>query len=514
VVLLGALLALVLVSAFGGMEAARRAKGLEQGIATRESYALRRAKLALLGYASSYAEQHDSGPARNAVNAIGPGFLPCPDVDGDGSPDPACPRGASGGLPWRRLGLVPSGIGYELADPYRSNPRKYVPLNTDTAVEPGAGGASGAVAMLRLVRPAMAGAAAGGAFARRRTALLDRAEMARYLEARVGMEVVHVLERYRQAPANGGVLPWLKPWAAPAGAFRRPGIRSGSLAVHHPGFFHSGFRITLREFASSGRRRDSGGLAGGRELVVTVEDAAGRCYWQAAWRFTCEGIGDAAGRGAGLAAASRVRVAFDLRTARVRIVPATVNSARMRAFANRGRLAPGEEIVLESVSGGRGSGAGQESSPLSVRGVRLGAGDEVEVAVTGVRLDLVPGVEVPWWYVLHDWERHVYVELSEASGPGGAGRCTPVGRECLHWGSGEARRPVAARIWMAGPALPGQRRYPAGLTSIFAYFEGEAILPPVFSAGARVLRGAKNDRVQVLGLRSSSHRPVQGSTVP
>ncbi len=61
--------------------------------------ALRQAKEALLGFAAVYAKTHTAQPQ---------GYLPCPDLDGDGSSEPYCGnKGESmlGRFPWRTLGL-------------------------------------------------------------------------------------------------------------------------------------------------------------------------------------------------------------------------------------------------------------------------------------------------------------------------------------------------------------------------------------------------------------------------
>ncbi|MDM8561165.1 hypothetical protein [Candidatus Parabeggiatoa sp. HSG14] len=63
---------------------------------------LRQAKEALIGFAATYAETHSNNPM--------PGYLLCPDYDGDGSADPACSRtgySVVGRFPWKTLGLPP-----------------------------------------------------------------------------------------------------------------------------------------------------------------------------------------------------------------------------------------------------------------------------------------------------------------------------------------------------------------------------------------------------------------------
>ena len=120
------LLALTVATLFFGSVDPRILEDQRQAQTT---HSLALAKAALLGYATSYPEQHRTGP--------GPGYFPCPDIDDDGSPNSACPRAAIGRLPWRRLGIhdVRDSSGerlwYVLADEFRNNPFKYEPLNTE-----------------------------------------------------------------------------------------------------------------------------------------------------------------------------------------------------------------------------------------------------------------------------------------------------------------------------------------------------------------------------------------------
>ncbi len=100
--------------------------------------ALMKAKEALIGYAVSYPDN----PKFKDINA-GPGFLPCPDTDGDGEPNGACggaPNFALGRLPWVEIGLddVRDSAGeqlwYSLSNNYRNNPKTF-PLNSETVGE-------------------------------------------------------------------------------------------------------------------------------------------------------------------------------------------------------------------------------------------------------------------------------------------------------------------------------------------------------------------------------------------
>ncbi len=77
------------------------------GLARANKQSLSEARDALLGYALSYPENH------SGANNAPPGFLPCPDVDGDGLEDfDQCDdpdESSIGFLPWRTLGLAKPG---------------------------------------------------------------------------------------------------------------------------------------------------------------------------------------------------------------------------------------------------------------------------------------------------------------------------------------------------------------------------------------------------------------------
>ena len=83
---------------------------------------LQQAKEALVGYALAYADTH--------ANSL-PGYLPCPDTNGDGDAELACGsvgQSALGFLPWRTLGLAPlrddsgSCLWYAVSGAYKAAP--------------------------------------------------------------------------------------------------------------------------------------------------------------------------------------------------------------------------------------------------------------------------------------------------------------------------------------------------------------------------------------------------------
>lgn len=95
--------------------------------------ALREAREALIGYAVAYPDR---------INPrYGPGYLPCPDDDNDGTARTACAlatASTTGRLPWRTLDVNDlrdaSGerLWYALSENFRNNPHLQ-PLNSDTA---------------------------------------------------------------------------------------------------------------------------------------------------------------------------------------------------------------------------------------------------------------------------------------------------------------------------------------------------------------------------------------------
>lgn len=251
--------------------------------AARTAAALAAAKAALLGYAAAYPDRY--------AGVQGPGRLPCPDTDGNGSPDPPCGRLADaaprlGWLPEVFLGLggLRDGAGqrlwYALSPAFRNNPSTR-PLNSETPGAIEVDGRGEVVAVLlapgeplgpppqpgRLPEPAecLEGENAdgdgryAGAEGNDRLLAIGRRELMAGVERRVLGEVQAIFGRFGGlgAGALGGAgaevnchppdrpcLPWLAPWRPPLGELSgpaRPGVfdsrvgqRHGLLPVHLP----------------------------------------------------------------------------------------------------------------------------------------------------------------------------------------------------------------------------------------------------------------------------------------
>ncbi len=100
-------------------------------VATEQAaYKLKLAKQALIGYAVTYPD--------NVNPEEGPGYLLCPDTNGDGLAETNCSGAAIGRFPWKTLELTDvydaSGqtIWYALSENYRYGPNKRIPLNSET----------------------------------------------------------------------------------------------------------------------------------------------------------------------------------------------------------------------------------------------------------------------------------------------------------------------------------------------------------------------------------------------
>ena len=211
---------------------------------------LARAKQVLIGYAASY-------PDRLTVTDAdaGPGFLPCPDTDNDGSSEASCGPVSDtveiGRLPWKTLDLDNTKdaggetLWYAVSGDFRSNP-KTTPLNSETQGQLFLDGVGGVVAVLFAPGPSFSGqnrasdnapdylegengddppdinfaSVAAGEF-NDQVLAITRAELMAAVEKRVLGEFARVYERYRSDPDQDPSTPaptsypWLSPYSNP-----------------------------------------------------------------------------------------------------------------------------------------------------------------------------------------------------------------------------------------------------------------------------------------------------------
>ena len=494
-----ALIALVLALALGSglvtvgwLEATARSAHT----ALRTEAALAAARDALIGYAASYPDQHSG--------RHGPGYLPCPDTSGNGSPNTPCRSRPLGRLPWRRLGLHDprDGAGerlwYALAGRFRANGYKHRPLNGETAAELVVDGRGGVAAVILAPGPPHS-------FQDRER---DRSDPAQYLEggnespgdmtytsggtplappaslhdrfndritaisrdelmAAAGRRVLTaaraILEAYRDAPWNTGAMPWLAPWSEPAeGALPVPGVTAGRLPLSPIGStFATSFRVTG---SPSGGSVSSSGAIDAAALGLpahTLIVPAGRCEWAGVGRIDCTGetrIVPGPGR-------ERV-FRFDLHFAGdASIMPPASADIRRRGVQGAEWVAESRIEILD-LADGTDTGRGEiRFAPGPLRG---------SLEVAGVAYPLGAGDEIPEWLLENQWHRFLMVAIAPAFAPGGGGVCGMPG-QCLEVvrttfdGRREESGAIAVFI-LAGTELAHQHR---GAPEAFQWFEGD-----------------------------------------
>lgn len=530
-----ALIALILALALGSgmatvgwMETAARSAHA----ALRTEAALASARDALIGYAASYPDQHSG--------RHGPGYLPCPDRSGNGSPNTPCRRKSLGRLPWRRLGLHDprDGAGerlwYALADNFRANGHKYSPLNSAAPADLMLDGRRGIAAMIiapgsplpfqdrgvdrfdparyleggneraddaayvsRAPQPAPSGVSADARFNDRIVAI-SRDEVMAAASRRVLAAVRTALDEYRTAPWNNGALPWLVPWSGAAeGVLPTPGALAGRLPLSRVGgVLTTSFRV---KGAPAGGSVSAFGTVDAAALRLPVQGLAvqaGRCRWTVAARIDCEGEHRAT------LAPGRERVfRFDLHfLGEAAVAPSAPADVRRRAVRASEWVADSHVEVFDLTNGAE-TGRGR---------IRFASGAlQGSLEVEGVAYPLGAGEEVPRWLLRNEWHRSLMVASAPAFAPGGGAACPGPGG-CLEvvrtaFGGRRDESAAIAALVFAGPALAHQNRDGSG--DLFAWFEGENANTANLRYEARGPSETFNDRVGVLA-------PMPGGPAP
>ena len=520
-----ALLALVLALALGSglvtiewLEAAARSSHA----ARRTEAALAAARDALIGYAASYPDQHRG--------RAGPGYLPCPDRTGNGSPNPPCAAASLGRLPWRRLGLHDPRDGsgerlwYAIAKRFRANGHKHRPLNHAAAAELVMDGRSGIAAVILAPGPALsfqdrvgrrfdpaqfleggnetpqdgtyvtAGAPPASAHDRfnDRLAAVSRDELMAAASGRALAAVRAALEEYRGAPWNTGALPWLAPWSGPVeNALPVPGVTAGRLPLSPPGgVIETSFRVTGSPAggAASGSGTVAPAALGLPGHPLAVPD--GRCTWTAAGRIDC------AGESRTVSGPGRERVfRFDLHFAGDAVIepPASLD-VRRRGVRGAEWIAE-SRIEIVDLAGGAETGRGEvRFAPGLLQGT---------LAVHGVAYPLGVGAEVPGWLIENEWHRFLLAAVAPAftaaaTGGPAAGCGTPSRCLTLVRTGFDGRKDESASIAiavLAGEALPHQDRRRPNLDQ---WFEGRNANPVDLRYETRHRSRSFNDRVAMV----------------
>ena len=519
-----ALIALVLALALGSglvsigwLEAAARSAHK----ALRTEAALAAARDGLIGYAASYPDQHAGRP--------GPGYLPCPDTSGNGSPNTPCAANSIGRLPWRRLGLHDPRDGsgerlwYALADRFRANGYKYRPMNGETAAELVVDGRSGIAAVVLAPGEPLAfqdrsrgrldveqyleagnetprddtivsrGAPLRVALPSHdrlndRVVAISRDELMTAAGRRALAAVRTVLERYRDAPWNTGAFPWLAPWNDPPdAAVPVPGVIAGRLPiVPAGGTFVTSFRISGSLPGGTATASGTVDPADVRPLVGALTVATGQCIWTGATRIDCTGEGrHVPGPGREWVFRVDLHVAGD-----VTILPPSPTDVRRRTIRGTVWVEASHVEVLD-VSHGVATGRGRiEFEPGPVDGA---------LDVEGVAYALGVGEEVPGWLYENRWHHLLMFAIAPSYAAGARERCDAPGR-CLEVvrvsfdGRKDAESAIAIALY-AGPELPHQRRE---IPDLSQWMEGENANPANFRYEVRDSNESFNDRIAVI----------------
>jgi len=513
-----ALLALVLALALGSglmtvewIEAAARSSHA----ARRTEAALAAARDALVGYAVSYPDQHSGHH--------GPGYLPCPDTSGNGSPNTPCPAISLGRLPWRRLGLHDprDGAGerlwYALDRRFRANGYKHRPLNGDTAADLVVDGRSGVAAVILAPGPALSfqdrsqaqfdpaqyleggnETPGDGTYISRgspsspppdqlndRAVAISRDELMAAAGRRVLAATRAVLQEYRDALWNPGVLPWLAPWAGPAeGTLPVPGVTAGRLALAPSGStVETSFRVSG---ALTGGSVFASGTIDGTDLGLsgqTLDVPAGHCTWTVASRIDCMG------ESVIVPGPGRQRLfRFDLHFAGdTVVVPPAPADVRRRGVRGAEWVADSRVEILD-LAGGVETGRGEiRFSPGPLQGT---------LAIHEVAYPLGAGGEVPEWLLANEWHRFLAVAVAPAFTAGGPGACGLPGR-CLElrrigFDGHEVESEAIVVTVLAGTELAHQDRSNQVATE---WFEGENANPVNLRYESRHANDSFNDQV-------------------
>lgn len=500
------------------LEAAARANHRS----ARTEAALAAARDALLGYATSYPDQHSG--------RHGPGYLPCPDTNGNGSPNTPCGQRSLGRIPWRRLGLHEprDGAGellwYALADNFRANGHKHRPMNHETAAELELDGATGFAALI-LAPGAPLGEQARGAadrfdpaqyleggnetrldaayFSRAPGSPLDAAtrfndrilaisrdELMRAAGGRALAEVRTTLEAWRAAPWSAGALPWLVPWGGGTQqVLPTPGTVAGHLPLMPVGAtFTTSLRIAGNPTGGTDTMSGTVDAAALALLPGALNAPAARCTWTAAAQIDCAGE-ERLVPGPGRERIVRFELHF---SGDETIAPATATDLRRRAVRGREWTAASRFEIIDR-AGGVETGRGERRfapGPL---------GGTLEVA--GVAHPPGVGEELPEWFLANEWHRSLLVAVAPAFAPGGAATCAGPG-DCLTsiratFDGRRDERPARAVLLLAGSALAHQWRDPLA-PDLAAWFEGENANPANLRYETRHPESSFNDRTAVL----------------
>jgi hypothetical protein len=512
--------------------------------------ALKQAKQALIAYAVNTPALTPSG--------LGPGRLPCPDLNGDGSSAGTCSLGGTnamtGRLPYRELMIdeIVDGSGtplwYSLDEAYRYHLANAV-INSDTPNVLNVDAQSDIVAVViapgavvgtqdrdnapditdflegenTTVNDAEFTFADPGMTFNDTVITVTRAEMMAAVERRVLAEATNALNAYYNL--YGGY-PWASPFQNPATSNFIPNLGSdkGHLPLHVDNagvddFFAAPFTLAWNVpddgvLSTGAAPRDAcvrSNQCNDEDIEIdhdftgsTVTFVTGACAWTNAETFNCGGIERVTLSVAGGTLERTYAVDMEIVGVSPIVTGPTSTLARSRALnLTNGALPDGSRVTLTVFDKLNGVARGP------ARSLNLAPGDVMaSLAVTGVPFFLGDDssevaatsspASLPRWFTENNWHHYVYYAFAANEAVGGVG-CTP-GTNCLtvNWdrtGTLTDQTIDKARGVALIAGLDRSTARPTGMLD--DYFEGENATVDNTYARAAVSANA-NDQLRIL----------------
>ncbi|MFK8067345.1 MAG: hypothetical protein AB8D52_03790 [Gammaproteobacteria bacterium] len=473
--------------------------------------ALLKAKEALIGFAVTYPDN----PAFSDRNA-GPGFLPCPDTNGNGSPNPPCGSLTDttfqlGRFPWEYIGVDEirdssgESLWYSLSNNFRNNPKRF-PLNSESLGELTIDGSTDIVAVIMAPSFSLEGQnrpsntasdyleddnndsdsdfvstmPASSNF-NDQVLVVTRHELMAAVEKRVLGEAATILKNYQQnmdnlttAIPDDGMFPWLSPFSDPklnSTSFDGiPLTYEGLLPIHIQNEeFITSFNVTWNLLTSN--VTPLGAITQAELESGTQTVSSGRCRWKedtfppptpsinGVNTIECQGNVTNGGKTYTFDFGFTEGISFNGSLLTPGIHPPTSTSVRTRDVIVNSLPIQSSSTPLIQISDGISTGT------VSIENPSTGS-----IQLTGISYDLnaSPGQEeIPQWFIKNNWHHLIYVAESNGHAPGGSGTCI-VGSNCLTI-DGLSPNNAGVIVISAGMELAGQTRTvaPAALASYF-----------------------------------------------
>lgn len=523
----------------------------------RNALVLARAKEALIGYAASYPDRKTT-----IDRDAGPGCLPCPDIDRDGSSEISCTgdQVAMGRLPWRTLDVVDTtdaggeALWYAVSKNFWSHP-KTTPLNSETSGQLSLDARGDVVAVVfapgstvnSQARPSDSIAdylendngddppdsnfvsAAAGEF-NDEVITITRAELMAAVERRVLGEFAQAYERYRSNPDQNPFTPatnypWLTPFSNPKDPDKMFGAtatqRQGQCFCDKDGRRFTAGSITLRFLIPPADgsvtpdpppinalcfRNDT---CTDKGCTFTAPALSGTCDWTNRNRVKCQ----LAGSTTCGALVRSYAIAMDytasppLGTGTVNVHEETPSQVRTRDVT-RTQPEPEPVNVTITLTDSDGDSAtlslsGSTTATITTSGIPYGLDIHSYPTIGDPGPDLA---ELPQWVTSNEWHHLSFFAYATGDAPmpgrdSVGGNACSAGNDCLRvdYQGGGSDTGVRALVLSASEKLNGQNRSAAATDGTLSDYLDLGNQTPADSVYQQQARAPDfNDRVRVI----------------